>query len=216
MRNRVKAILRNAYLQMKGIGILKWIPVIIIYVFIPITYYAIYESDTEMLMPNIISISRSLFPILAIWNEVCTLYHLVEKKGNEIYYVQKKSKLEEVTVGILLFLVLLLPMFIFYVKFYHNLIWLCLAVAVKIICYSSYVYGSSFLVNKISLGVMGIILHTLLCMWLEEDENVYVMYYVEYYDKIQYLQREIYPYLLAGLIFLVLGYFLNVRKQRYN
>lgn len=144
------------YFQLKGIGIFALIPLIGIYVLLPLSNWVVYlfYQDMDMLYTNIVKECQLFLPMLSVWYLLFILEHLVEEPGHELLYVGGWNKLYQLLFPYAAFLLLMLPLFFAYTYLFSKLWWLYIKLAVIQFLYLSVVYVLAFLSGKIIFCIM--------------------------------------------------------------
>lgn len=204
----------NSFYQLKGIGVFAWIPLIVLYVMVPLVYYLIYylDQDMEVLRDHIITNCQLYYPLLSVWHVWFVLYHYVEEPGNEILYVKGKSKLASILFFYFVYIVMLLPLFIVFTRLFSDLWWLNLKICVVSLLYVAVTYTISFLTKKIVVSVVVILLYTLLTIleYKTGKNNI------GYYSDVIFVQKDCVKELVPIFIYAMLGLMTGKISNRYS
>ncbi len=197
----------NGYYRIKGIGIFAWVPVFVLYIFIPLANYAAYQysGNIDMLYSNIVDVCRYLIPICSVWHAVFILYHFTEERGNEVLYISSKEKLADMAAPYALFLILLLPLFAVYISMFSELRFFLIQLLAINLFYLSFVYAAAFAAHTISVSVIGVLLYTIFDMMVHGNDNDAGIYFEAVYQTGIFIRTQVLPYVLAAIVLFVLG-----------
>ncbi len=208
----------SGYYRIKGMGVFALIPLLVLYILIPITNYAVFQyfQDMEMLRYNIVSICQYLVPICSIWHIIFILYHFVEESGNEVLYISFKDKLADLILPYILYAVLLLPLFFVYTRMFPELWFFYMKLCAINLAYMAFVYCATFMLNSISVSVIGIIIYTICEMIIHRNQNEGYDYFEEGQNFIGFIQSNILPYVVIAIVLFILGKLMNKYLLKYK
>lgn len=209
--------LTNGYFRIKGMGIFALIPVLILYIFIPLINYAVYRyfENLDMLYDNVITVGKCLIPICSVWYILFILYHFIEEPGNEVLYIGKKGKLGELVFPYMVYLVMILPLFFVYTHFFPELWFFFLQLSMINFAYLSFAYCAAFLTNTILVSAVGILVYTIWDCMLNNNAQIFI--YKEAVENVgQFMKVIILPYIIVAFCFCVVGMIGNYYKLKYK
>ena len=152
----------NLYFRLKGIGITAFIPILGLYIFIPMINLCVYAFHKEMkyVLANILEVTQYFIPLLSVWWILFVLAHYVEAPMHELLYLKQRIKLGEVLELYGVFLVLMLPLFIVYTILFPELWWLYLKLVILNLVYLATAYCLAFLFGKRIPAVIAVVFCT--------------------------------------------------------
>lgn len=203
----------KTYYQIKGIGIFCWVPVLILYIFIPCWSCSVYAGfqDIEEVYTFFVETSQYMCPVFSVWLPFFVLYHLIEQPGCEVLYVDKIYKCSELLVPYILYTILMLPLFGVYSWMFPNLWWLYLKLCVVNLLYLGIVYAFSYLFGQIIPGIIVVLLYSVLA-FMEGSKNTGVFsYFSSVVNTGGKLIKELLPILVVSAILFLIGIMANKR-----
>lgn len=208
----------NTYYRLKGMGLFAMIPVIVMYIIIPVSNWAVFQyfRDMEMLYQNIILMCQNVIPLFSVWHVMFILYHFVEEPGNEVLYIFSKDKVKEFIVPYILYAILMLPLFFVYTRLFPKLWFFYLKLCAVNLMYMTFSYAAAFLMHSISVSIICILLYTIYQMSVYMSDMI-----VFHYEDVrlhwgEYVIQELVPSLVMSFIFLAIGKGLNKYWMRYK
>lgn len=201
--------LRNTYWQLKGIGIFNLIPLIGLYILIPISNVITYQfyQEPEYLYVNIVKECQFFCPLLSIWWIFFILEHFIEEPGNELLFVDGRNKMVHALIPYVGFIVLMLPLFIVYTRIFPDLWWLYLKLGIVNLLYLSIAYFTAFLSGKITISVIITLCYTIDAILEDTMEAEGISYYNSrvmtgwaLFDEMKFFLLVIVVFLIAGSI----------------
>ncbi len=203
----------KTYYQIKGIGIFGWVPVFILYIFIPCWSCSVYAGfqDIGEVYTFFVETSQYMCPVFSVWLPFFVLYHLIEQPGCEVLYVDKTYKCSELLVPYILYAILMLPLFGVYGWMFPNLWWLYLKLCVVNLLYLGIVYAFSYLFGQIIPGIIVVLLYSVLA-FMEGSKNTGVFsYFSSVVNTGGKLIKELLPILVVSAILFLIGIIANKR-----
>lgn len=221
-RNLIRAI-RNLCFQIKGIGVFIFIPILGLYVFMPVKLqveYIAYER-LSMVYDLILKDTQFFIPLLSVWYTIFILHYCLEEPGHDLLYIRKRSKLLNVLIIYMIYLIMLLPLFAIYSRFFPEMWWLYIKIAIICLFYQSIVYFFSFLCGKIEPAIIVILLYTIYVIATEgyldtSHLNFNLSYFGEEVLKGIYLLCDIKYFMIAIAVLLVGGSICNYYYPERN
>ncbi len=199
--------LKNIYWQLKGIGIFNLVPVLGLYVGIPLANLMAYSinHDMDYLYVNIVKQCQIFCPILSAWYVIFVLEHCIEEAGSELLYIRHRNKLPELLLCYLLFQILLLPLFVIYTGMFPDLWWLYLKLSVIQLLYLGLAYATAFLWRKITISTLIIVCYSISTVMAATVEVQGISYYRVIVNQGIDMVRELAPFALAAGVMLIGG-----------
>lgn len=210
--------LLSGYYRIKGMGVFALIPLLVLYLLIPITNYAVFQyfQDINMLRSNIVTTCQYLVPICSVWYAIFILYHFVEESGNEVLYIFSKDKLADLILPYILYAVLLLPLFFVYTRMFPELWFFYIKLCAIDLAYMAFTYCAAFLLNSISVSVIGILIYTICEMMIHRNQNEEYIYSEAGQNISGYIFSNILPYIAAAVVLFILGKLMNRYLLKYK
>lgn len=202
------------YFQLKGIHLFAAIPILGLYLILPISHYIAYHfyQNMDMLYMNIINECQYLCPILSVWWIFFVLEHYVEEDGHELLYIGRRNKVVSLILLYILFLLLMIPLFVVYTSFFSDLWWLYAKLIIIQWLYMTILYCGSFLIGKINIPVIITLLYTI-CAIMGAGGISYYQPIVS--SGIEFVQ-EMRGFLLAGILLMATGCICNHFFPEHN
>ncbi len=102
MRNKkhLKVDYELTFLQLRSFGLSAYLPYLLIYILQPVCMCGVlaagYGFDRIYIADEIIQETLYLYPPLSIWWTILVIRQYIEEPGNELFYIYKKVKWDEV------------------------------------------------------------------------------------------------------------------------
>ena len=207
IKRNIARNLKNIYWQLKGIGIFNLVPVLGLYVGIPLANLMAYSinHDMDYLYVNIVKQCQIFCPILSAWYVIFVLEHCIEEAGSELLYIRHRNKLPELLLCYLLFQILLLPLFVIYTGMFPDLWWLYLKLSVIQLLYLGLAYATAFLWRKITISTLIIVCYSISTVMAATVEVQGISYYRVIVNQGIDMVRELAPFALAAGVMLIGG-----------
>lgn len=203
--------LRNTYWQLKGIGFFNLIPLIGLYILIPISNVITYQfyQEPEYLYVNIVKECQFFCPLLSIWWIFFLLEHFIEEPGNELLFVDGRNKLVNVLIPYIGFMILMIPLFVVYTALFSELWWLYWKLAIVNLLYVAIAYFAAFLSKKIVISLIFALCYTIDAI-LEETMGISgISYYNAQVMTGWEMVKEMKVFLIMTMLFLLAGMVCN-------
>lgn len=206
--------------HMKSLGLLFWVPIAILDVFLPLLLLAGYfkEGISENLQQTFQDFTRMLVPFLSAWWPLFLSKEYLEADGNELLFVCKnRGKLGDFLQAFVLYLCnaaliyavvipLLFPQMALEPVF---MLGAC-------IWYFGVFYFLAFLTQSVTINLMVLLLYTLANVLIRSDTVMFPLYYSGYPVEAPVLLMTALPLTAAGVVLILLGTVLNKKKLRFN
>lgn len=218
INERFRRCVLNGYYRIKGMGVFAFVPLLVLYIIIPVINYSVFQyfQDRNVLYYNIVTTCRYLVPVSSVWYVLFILYHFVEETGNEILYIFSKDKSIDLIFPYLLFVVLLLPLFLVYTKMFPELWFFYWELCMISLAYLAFAYFTAFLVNSISISVIGILFYTICNIMINSTRNTAYVYQEAAQDIRGYMLSAIIPYIVVAVVLIVAGKIMNRFLVKYK
>lgn len=213
----MKRLIMKSYYQLKGIGCLVWVPVVILYIMLPGTSYAVYSlfKDMDMLYSSILENSQYICPMFSVWYVLFVLYHFVEQPGCEILYAGGRCKLPELVFPYILYNLYMLPLFAIYGYLFPEFWWLYVKLCGVNLLYVGVVYAGAYIFRSIVPGVIIVLLYSVLVFMEGTGAVGNITYFSDEIHTGLALLFEMIPIFIMIGVMLMAGIFANqlfVRK----
>lgn len=214
-------LIRRTILHLKGMGLLFWIPVAMVYGLIPLIAVLTcrkYGISGEF-VTNVIQFSLLLIPLFSCWWAIFLLREYLEGDGNEILYVcRAKGKGADVLFTFIVYFVGVLIQYSVYIALMPRM---ALEV-VRLLCISLFYLGLSyflmFLTRSTAVTVMAVLVYTVgnyLSAGLTA-ETFFPFYFDAGFTTLHTLGAVCLPMLVCGLVLFAGGVQMNRRALRFN
>lgn len=199
--------IRNIYWQLKGIGVFKLVPVLGLYVLLPLTNLLSYRinADMDYLYTNIVKECQIICPILSVWCIIFLLEHCIEEPGYELLYIGQRNKLFELLLCYFAFVILMLPLFFVYTRMFSDLWWLYLKLCIIQLLYLALAYFMAFLCRKITVSVLLVICYSISAVMTATVDVQGISYYCVIVAQGKEMLQELIPFAAATVVLLIGG-----------
>lgn len=107
----IKFYLEHFFLQLKGVGKLYFVPVFVLYIFLPLLILGDYGASGDEIDSIFVTQCIFFIPILSVWWIFLVMKEYVEGEGKEVLYLNGHSKLIEVVMLYVYYVIHLMPFF---------------------------------------------------------------------------------------------------------
>lgn len=204
-------LIKRSYYQIKGIHYFVWVPVLVLYIIMPIGNYAVYcyKKNMDMVYGNILETCQYICPIFSIWYILFLLYHYIEQPGCEILYLNRICKLPDLIIPYAFYAVLMLPLFMVYTYMFPEFWWLYLKLCVVNILYVGMVYALSYTFKRIVAGIIVVLMYSVFVFMEGTKGGEGISYFSgELYTGFV-LIRELIPVMTASVVLFGIGLLAN-------
>lgn len=205
----VKFQLEHLFLQLKGVGKLYFVPIIVLYILLPFILWADYSASGNSIDRIFVAQCNFFMPILSVWWVFLVMKEYVEGEGKEVLYLNEHSKFKEVIILYVYYVIHLLFFFGVALFFIPNVVFaLFLQIILASFFYCGLGYLFLYLTQNISIAFLPLICYSIYC------SNSGVL-------SVAFLNRSIYweypikytiEMIVAGCICFGVGIHLNKRK----
>lgn len=215
-----RRIIGRTRLYLKNMGVLGWVPLAVINIFIPavlVAGYLHYGSGSVELDVLAMQVTQALMPLFSVWWSLFLLRDYVESDGRELLHIAvQKRELREavkpfllVAANILMVLVLgslLTPVLLFEV--------------IRILSVCVFLFGLSYclvyLFRSISMAFFGVVLYTLINWFAPVDTPVFPLYMSNDPLEARQFLTVCFPLIVAGFALMLLGVLCNRKFFDYG
>lgn len=201
------------YYQIKGVGWFAFVPIIVLYILVPLVNYSsfLYFHDMDILYSNIIQTTQFLCPLCSVWYVLFILYHYVEQQGCEILYVGHKYILGNLSVVYCFSVLLLLPLFGVYYSMYSDMWWLYGKIVIVDLLYMLIAYAAAYWSGKIVISIVVLLCYSIFVVMSDMSEVKGIIYYSPHIKVGLQLFQELKEIILLEIILVIAGLMGNKR-----
>lgn len=209
--------IRATYLSFKNLKVYYFIPLILLYVFLPILSIGIvyiYES-TENAYFIIFKEVEKYIPILSIWWTTFIFREYIEEDGNEVLYCINETGKVKVSQIILIFLWYVVHVGILYLGFsifWDNMILEFIKIVIQSLFFSSLLYLLIYTLKSTTISFMLLVIYELFMLFINSEIVNYISIF--HYGENLTVKTIITKYvliLLVSIVFLIAGVYQNKR-----
>lgn len=189
--------------EWKGFGRIKYLPFIVDYILLPLFVIVCTKTSVMYREEFYFSLHGEYFiPFMSIWWIILILQEYVEGVGSEVIRIYDKNKLPELFFYFCIYLISLIPIFVFSVKAWEVDIETIEMFLAESIFYFGVVVFMTFAFKSILAAVVSVLGYTLLSQSVLND----------LWEKFKLNDfRNVRGYIFVGICFIILGI---VEKQR--
>ena len=204
--------------HLKSIGLLFFIPLVIIDILIPILNimeYSKYGIGEELYI-HILQYSQWFFPFFSVWWVLFVLREYIESDGNELLYVHAdRCKLKDILCLFILYIFNITILFSIYTVLFPNMIYEFFKILSVCIFYLGITYFFTYLSKSITITLLILILLTLANITFGNNKMVFPFYYTLDSITISLFINSYLPLILIGFLLLFAGTILNKRWLKF-
>lgn len=209
--------IRATYLSFKNLKVYYFIPLILLYIFLPILSIGIvyiYES-TENAYFIIFKEVEKYIPILSIWWTTFIFREYIEGDGNEVLYCINETGKVKVSQIILIFLWYVVHVGILYLGFsifWDNMILEFIKIVIQSLFFSSLSYLLIYTLKSTTISFMLLVIYELFMLFIDSEIVNYISIF--HYGENLTIETIITKYvliLLVSIVFLIAGVYQNKR-----
>jgi hypothetical protein len=222
MQNKGTGLMRLQllYLSLKNIKLFYFIPLAVMYIFIPVSNCLnIKAFGVEVSYSLIMDTAQMLIPITSTWWIFCILKEYVDGDGNELLYVYeniKKTKAYDVLLVFAWYCLHIAVLFFIYSLFYNNIFLEYIRIIIQSFVFISAFYCFAYLFKSTSISYMFVLAYYMMALFFSKDtmfESVNI-FSTNQMMSINILTTEYIYVVLAGLVLFTLGILKN--KQYFK
>ncbi len=148
-------------IQWKGMGILKYLPLFINYIIIPISVWIYMQVDPEYYMDYFVEQLVFFVPLLAVWWELLLMQQYIEGEGRELLWIEKSSKIADTLLYLFFYLLTLIPIFLFIINNIPYSEDLMIVLLFQSFMFSGCFYMLSMVCASVSVGFVVVFIYAL-------------------------------------------------------
>lgn len=204
----------------KNIGVLRFVPFIVLNVLIPIVNIASYRQYgvSGEFQREIVSTALMFLPFFAAWWPMFFLREYIEADGNELLAFFHNKKQEALCFCThLIYLANVSALFFVYIKIFPELKLFYLWIIIVCVFYFSLSYFMSFATKSVTLTLMSSLIYAIANQVIISGKIIFMIYstaggyvFLEEWKKI-YL-----PLVILSIVFLAVGFIFKEKYPKYN
>ena len=216
---RVITPLKQYLFEWRGLGVGKWVPILVLYLIIPVMNLLQYHKygQGEMFLTQIYITAFMLLPILSPFYVVFVFQEYYETAGNELLFLYKKNKLGSAVCYSVLFHLLTVPLFIVYSVIDKRFILEFIRMSIIIYFICSLAYLLMVLFHSIAITWVVIICYGIYNILFHNGQLWCIVYYYGLWIETELFLRVYLPMLLLAVLMFLAARFISLRfdKLRY-
>lgn len=198
----------------KGMRYTKNIPLIFMYIIIPIINLSA-KNNIQTLQENIIMTVTLIYPILPIILQITILKEFVEGQGNELLYISKRVKIFEMSSIFIRYIIYMIIPFLIYTKIIgENTYVLFIKTLILVFFYMGLTYFLVYITKSIVIVFIPVIFLTL--NNISTFSNIFNSFV--YYDIMltkETMIKDNLIFIILGSVFWIVGYIFNKKLCKY-
>lgn len=217
VKEYLSSFVRREILLLKSLKTMFWIPLILVDVFVPVFAFYLYKtqeiSSAGWQLQTVLSI---IVPITSVWWPIFLFRVFIETKGNEIFFVMKKSVFAETFVPFLLFEIntfLIMSIFAKFFPLVNQLLPVLLPVTFFLF---GLAYFVSFLSGSVTITILINVVYILINSVTYTAKPIPFIYTSAIGVTDENVGVVLIPIAVVGIIFLTLGIILNSRFKSFK
>ena len=220
IKEDITLYLKRTVLHFKSIGILFYIPLLIVNVLIPVIAYLRYQKSgiSELLYTDILQYTQWLVPFFSIWWILFVLREYIEADGNELLYVHSdRCKLKDILYIFVIYILDVGLTFTIYTLLFTSMKYEYLKIITVCIFYLGATYFFTYLTNSITITLLISLFYTLVNLVFGTIGNTCFPMYLSL-KKIS-LERFLSLYLplaVSGVFLIFIGTLLNKKNLKFT
>ena len=158
-----KKYLKQNYFLLKSAGLSVFIPLVIIYLFLPFLNYSSYlkYGIGTTLYNNIITYSQVFIPFFSTWWSILTLKEFIEGHGNEVLFVNTKRLHIFVYINFIIFSFVLIPVYAVYFCLFDNMKLEFVKILIECILFNSISFAIMSFFRSVALSLTLPVIYTM-------------------------------------------------------
>jgi hypothetical protein len=205
--------------ELKGIGGLKYIVVVTLYIILPVIIFleCIKYGVSDRLYMEIFRMTNIVIPVLSPVLVLLILQEYYESPGNELLFLHTRYLVKRVIIYTLLYIVMLIPIYIILSFIYKQFLFELVRMSVVVIFISGMSYLIVTVIRKVSIAIIIVVGYVLYNLLYANGISVFVYYYEQWLDIELWLHLYL-PMLVIGVISYVIAEMINnmFRESVYN
>lgn len=204
--------------HLKSIGLLFFVPLVIIDILIPtlnIMEYSKYGIGEELYI-HILQYSQWFFPFFSAWWVLFVLREYIESDGNELLYVHAdRCKLKDILCLFILYIFNITILYSMYNVLFSDMKYEFLKILSVCIFYLGITYFFTYLTKSITITLLILIFFTLANITFGSNIMIFPFYYTLERVTVALYINSCLPLMLIGLALLFVGTVLNKRWLKF-
>lgn len=148
-------------IQWQGMGWWKYLPFLVIYIFLPINVWIYSRIDAVYYIDYLEEQAVFFVPLMAIWWELLLLQQYIEGEGRELLWIERSSKLADCVFYLCMYFLCLGPLLIYLMNYIEEGDHILPALLSQSFLYSGCFYMVSLLTSSISMGFIIVFIYSL-------------------------------------------------------
>lgn len=107
----IKFYLEHFFLQLRGVGKWYFVPIVVLYILLPFLIFMDYCTSTDSIESIFATQCVFFMPVLSVWWVFLVMKEYIEGEGSEVLYLNGHSKLMEVVMLYIYYVIHLIPFF---------------------------------------------------------------------------------------------------------
>lgn len=217
MRNGKLLVLtiERTFLLFKNIGLLFFVPIIVVDVLIPVLNYISYSVHgiSDELYYRISELTQIFIPFFSVWWVIFILKEFVDSDGCELLYTNQKTPAKSsIFMAFGIYCLNIIALYFIYSCLFKNF----LMELIKILMVCVFFFGLSLFFSKLtdstSITILILVMYTLINLIDYKHEGIFPLYFTGEKASLTMLFINSIPLAAIGLAFLLAGIFLR-KKQ---
>ncbi|MBZ9637734.1 ABC transporter permease [Clostridium sp. FP1] len=208
-------MIKITYFSLKNLKIYYFVPLIILYIFIPILNIGMVNlsGNIENAYVLVFSEAEKYIPILSLWWIIFVFKEYIEEDGNEILYCIEDSgkvKIHHISLLFAWYIIHVSVLFLIYSLFWDNVFLEFIKTVIQCFFFTSVAYMLMYTLKSTTISFMFLLIYELLSIFINSKSFNYISIF-ENGEKIS-LQAIITKYsvfFIVGILFLIIGVYKN-------
>lgn len=209
--------LKLIYLSMKNLKGYYFIPLIFLYIVIPILDIGLINmsGNIENAYLSIFAEAEKYIPILSLWWTTFIFKEYIDGDGNEVLYCidsSSKLKIQHIALIFSWYIIHVSILFLVYGFFLDNVLLEFLKTVIQCFFFTSLGYTLIYTLKSTTISFMFLIVYELLCLFIRCEFTKYIsIFQGEQIISMQLIGTKYFIFLLIGILFLIIGVYKNKR-----
>nr|KEI06297.1 ABC transporter permease [Clostridium sp. K25] len=207
--------LKLIYLSMKSLKVYYFIPLIFLYIVIPILDIGLINmsGNIETAYLSIFAEAEKYIPILSLWWTTFIFKEYIDGDGNELLYCigsSNKLKIQHITLIFIWYIIHVSILFLGYSLFLDNVLLEFLKTIIQCFFFTSLVYMLIYTLKSTTISFMFLLIYELLCLFVRCE----FIKYMSIFEggqilSVQLIFTKYAVFFLVGILFLLIGMYKN-------
>lgn len=209
--------LKLMYLSMKNLKVYYFIPLIFLYIVIPILDIGLINmsGNIENAYLSIFAEAEKYIPILSLWWTTFIFKEYIDGDGNEVLYCiesSRKLKIYHIALIFIWYIIHVSILFLVYSIFWDNVFLEFSKTVIQCFFFTSLVYMLIYTLKSTTISFMLLLIYELMSLFI----NSKFINYISIFQKeeeilLQNITTKYSIYFLVGTLFLIIGMYKNKR-----